>query len=472
MTHEFRINKMAKVFVLGIDGAPPQLVFDKWIDELPNLKKLMDNGAFGRIESTIPPSTCIAWNSFFSGRDASDFGVYSYTKRNDFSYSPSQLISSHDIKTDMVWDVLTETGKKSYVIGVPITYPVKAINGAMVTGFMTPEFNDKSVHPPELREEIKSLLAKDYMFDVSVGLASYKKIDLDVLLEKVYEMTRQQFMVLRHLIERGDWDFATLVLIGSDRLQHTLWAHIDETHRNYKESDHRNSLKDYFIYIDKELGKIIELLDDDTTVIVSSDHGMDKMNFRFNLNDWLIKEGYLVLKEPVDAPVRFSPDLIDWKKTRAYSSGAYFGRIQINLEGREPEGIVAAGDYDSLQQELAQKIMGIKGDQNQEMDNKVYLTRDIYSGKYAKYAPDMIVYLDNLLTGTSADIGNPSLYSTETQVGKDDAGHAPIGMFVISGANVSKSGDLGTVDIYDVAPTIFSILNVDIPNTLKGKKIA
>lgn len=463
---------MAKVFVLGIDGAPPQLIFDKWINELPNLRKLMDNGAFGRIRSTIPPSTCIAWNSFFSGRDASDFGIYSYTKRNDFSYSRNQLINSHDIKTDLIWDVLTRVGKKSYVIGVPITYPIrKAINGAMVTGFMTPEFNDKSVYPPEFKEKIKSLLGKDYLFDVDVGLASYKKMGKDILLERVYEMTRQQFLLIKYLIKKKDWDFATLVLIGSDRLEHTLWSYIDETHRNYKNSKYKNSLKDYFIYIDTELGKIIELLDDDTTVIVSSDHGMDKMNFRFNLNDWLIKEGYLVLKKKINAPVRFNPALIDWKKTKVYSVGSYFGRIHINLKGREPEGIVAVEDYNALQHELTQKFMKIKGDHNQEMDNKVYLSQDIYSGKYAKYAPDMIIYLDNLLTGTSADIGNPSLYSAGTQVGKDDAGHAPLGTFVIGGNHVPRLGNLGIVSIYDVAPTIFSILDINISTALRGKKI-
>ena len=75
---------MTKVLVLGIDGAPPQFVFGKWLDELPNLKKLVETGAYGRIKSTIPPTTCMAWTAIFSGKDASDFGIYRYNKRDGF----------------------------------------------------------------------------------------------------------------------------------------------------------------------------------------------------------------------------------------------------------------------------------------------------------------------------------------------------------------------------------------------------
>jgi predicted AlkP superfamily phosphohydrolase/phosphomutase len=464
---------MAKVFVLGIDGAPPQFVLDKWLNILPNMKKLAENGAFGRIKSTIPPSTCIAWPSFFSGRCASDFGVYTYTRRDDtFSYSHNNLIDSSDIKVDLIWDTLTKLGKKSYVLGVPLTYPIKnEINGAMITGFLTPEFSDKSVYPKEFKQEIKSIIKNDYMFDVNTGLASYKNMAKDDMIEKIYEMTRQQFTLIKNLIKKNDWDFATTILIGTDRLEHTIWAEIDETHKEHKENKYINTLKDYFIYIDKQLGEVLELLDDDTTIIVSSDHGMDKMNFRFNVNDWLIKEGYLVLKEEVKGPVKFNPDLVDWSKTKAYATGFYFGMIYINLEGREPQGIVPLEGYDALQKEIASKIKQIKGQDGEELDTQVHLPQELFSGEYAEYAPDIIMHLDNLHAGTNSELGCPTLYSERTLVGKDYAAHAMLGTFIISGKGIPKKGDINTINIYDVAPTILSKLNVKIPEGLKGKEL-
>ncbi len=465
---------MTKVLVLGIDGAPPQFVFGKWLDELPNLKKLVETGAYGRIKSTIPPTTCMAWTAIFSGKDASDFGIYRYNKRDGFSYSHKELINSHDVKTEMIWDLLTKEGKRSYVIGVPVTYPIrKPINGNMVTGFMTPEFNEQSVYPSEFKEEIKSLLGGDYMFDLNTGLASYKNMEKEELLKRTSEMTKQQFQVLKHLIKRNDWDFATLVLIGSDRLEHTMWAHFDETARGYeKDSPFKDALKEHFIQIDQELGEVLELIDEDTIVIVSSDHGMDKMNFRLNFNDWLIKEGYLVLKESLDKPVKFNPELVDWSKTKAYSTGFYQSMIHLNIKGREPEGIVEEENYNQIVTELKQKLLEIKGDQGQEMDNKVYLAREIFSGEYAKYAPDIIFYADNLKAGTSSEIGYGSLYAERTLVGKDHAGHASLGIFVISGAGIPRTGNLGTVSIYDVMPTMLSKLGVMLPEGLRGKEIS
>ena len=464
------INK--RVFVLGIDGAPPQFVFDRWIDELPNLKKLMWEGAWGKIQTTIPPQTCNAWTSFFSSKDASDINIYSYLQRNEWEYQEKGLINSTVIKENMIWDILTENSKKSYVIGVPITYPIRnKINGAMITDFMSPEFYEKSVYPVEFMQEVKNIIGKDYMFDVNVGLASYKNLGKETLLEKTYEMTRQQFKIMEHLIKKNDWDFAALVLIGSDRLLHTLWSFMDEEHRNYVESEYKNAIKDYFVYIDKELGKILSLIGENTTIIVSSDHGMDKMNFRFNLNDWLIEEGYLVLKEKLEKPTKFNSNLIDWEKTRVYSLGSYFGRIHINLKNREPNGIVNSEEYNSLLEELKNKLLQIKGDRGQEMNNQIYFTRELFDGKYADYAPDIFVYFDNLITGTNSEIGNNKLYSNETQIGKDDAGHAPLGIFVIKDSENKIRGNLGNVSIYDVMPTILKELNLEIPKNLRGTPI-
>ena len=446
-----------RVFIFGIDGAPPELIFDKWLDELPNIKKLMNQGAYSRITTSIPPSTAVAWNSFFSGKDASELGVYSYTMRENYEYTSSRLINSRDIRTKMVWDILDEKNKKSIIIGVPVTYPIEknSKNISMVSGFLTPSFNEKSVYPKEFFNELKELIP-DYKFDVNVGLASYKKTGKEELIEKVYKMTKQTLDIVKYCIKNKEWDLLSVVLVGSDRLEHYFWSYIDETHRYFKgETQYRNVIKDYFIYLDKELGKIIELLDEEVTIIVSSDHGMGKMNCRFNLNDWLIKEKYLILNNPQIEPTKLKMSNVNWEKTKAFSVGAYFGRIYFNLKGREPRGVVEKENYLLLQKEISEKLKLIRDDNGNGMDNKIYFPQEIYSGKFFKESPDIMVYFDNLSCGVNNDVGNSGLYSWATTKGSDDAGHMTKGTFILSKKGLEKK-EIENLNLKDVTPMILN----------------
>ena len=327
---------MTRVFVFGIDGAPPELVFDKWLDELPTIKKLMHKGVYAKLNSAIPPSTIVAWNSMISGKDTSEIGVFSYSCKDEGGNQ--RLVNSKDIKCKLIWDILTEHNKKSVVLFVPLSYPVKKINGCMVSDFLTPSIGENCAYPAELKDKIKKLGNTDIFFDVAVGLAGHKGLEIDILLEKTYEMTGMQINLIKELIVEKDWDFFMCVMIGTDRLQHMLWQHFDETHRRFiKNSKYKNALKDYYNYLDKKLGEILELVDEETVVIIASDHGMIKQEGKININNWLIKEGYLVLKEGVDTKERkkFSINFVDMEKTTAYGGGAYNARVYINKEKAE-----------------------------------------------------------------------------------------------------------------------------------------
>src|SRR3989338_6371569 len=138
-------------------------------------------------------------------------------------------------------------------------------------------------------------------------------------------------------------------MIGTDRLQHMLWNHFDETHRNFiVNSPYKNALKDYYKYLDKRLGTILDKIKNldrkdgkKTFIIIASDHGMIKQEGKININNWLIKEGYLVLKDAPKEPTRFSTSFIDFEKSLAYGGGAYNARIYINKK-------LAGKDYKSI----------------------------------------------------------------------------------------------------------------------------
>jgi len=453
-----------KVFVFGIDGAPPELIFDKWLDYLPNIKKLMNNGAYARLNSAIPPSTIVAWNSMISGMDTGDIGVFSYTYQD--KEGNSKLVNSRHIKCRLMWDILGKHGKRSIALYVPLSYPVKPIKGCMVSDFLTPSIDSSCSYPESLKSRLKKMKNPEIFFDVAVGLAGHKGLDVNVLIEKTYEMTDMQIDLLKDLIVNEEWDFFMAVMIGTDRLQHMLWNHFDTTHRRYiKNSKYKNSLKDYYIYLDKRLGEIIGLLDRDTAIIVASDHGMIKQEGKININNWLIQEGYLVIKNRKSPEkMRFSPELVDMEKTVAYGSGAYNARLYLNKKK-------LGKDYEKTRNEIIEKLKKIPDDRGNKLDTKVYKTEEIYKDASSPECPDLIVYFDDLRWASNPDLGQAGLYSWHTFVGADSAGHSSQGCFIISGPKIKKMGKINDLDIRQVAPTILKLLNVEIPKEIKAKPI-
>jgi predicted AlkP superfamily phosphohydrolase/phosphomutase len=453
---------MPRVFLFGIDGAPPELVFGSWLGELPNIKRLMERGCYARLESAIPPSTIVAWNSMISGGDTSEIGVFSYTRRG--KGGKPRLVNSRDVKCELMWDILGRENKKTIALYVPLSYPARPINGAMVSGFLTPGIGSACAYPESLREKIKKLGNTGMFFDVAVGLAGHKGLDPEKLIEKTYEMTEMQLRLLKELLVEP-WDFFMAVMIGTDRLQHMLWRHFDETHRRFiPNSRYRDSLKEYYIYLDRQLGGILKLLDEDTVVIVASDHGMVKQEGKININNWLMQEGYLVLKGGVDPKkkAKFSTELVDMGKSLAYGGGAYNARVYINRAK-------AGKRYKEIRKKIASGLKQIRDDRDRELDTRVYFADEIYKGTSGTEMPDLIVYFDDLRWASNPDLGQEGLYSWESALGADSAGHSRQGCFVISGKGIKNKGQIADIDIRQVAATILWILGVEKPKGIPEK---
>jgi len=449
---------MTKVFLFGIDGAPPELVFGSWKDALPNINKLMNSGSYARLNSTIPPSTIVAWNAMLSGKDSSQIGVFSYTKKD--KYGQAQLVHSKDIQCDLMWDILGKQ-KKSIALFVPLSYPVKPINGVMVSDFLTPMINDQCAYPEHILKKVKAVEHPDIFFDVVEGLAGHKGLELSTLIERTYKMTDMQVSLIKDLIVNEPWDFFATVMIGTDRLQHMVWNHFDETHKKFvPNSPHKTALKDYYTYLDKKLGEILTLLDEDTVVIVASDHGMIKQEGKININNWLLQEGYLVLKNATTERTRFSTDFVDMDKSIAYGGGAYNARININKAK-------VGKNYDQILDEIAEKLKKIPDDHGKPLNTLVYKTKDIYADTSHPECPDLVVYFDDLRWASNPDLGQEGLYSWKTAVGADTAGHSRQGCFVISGKHIAKKSMMHDLDIQQVAPTILKLFGVKVPEDIK-----
>ena len=472
----FKRRKRRKVFVVGLDCAPPPVLFRTsgegslgLKDQLPNLGRLIDEGIHGPLSSSTPCITVPAWTSMLSSKDPGVLGFYGFRNRADYSYDRMNIATATTIHEKRVWDILGEADKNSIVVGVPQTYPIKPLKGALISSFLTPSTQRQYTYPNELRYEIDRVLdGRPYDVDVP----QFRTEDKGYLLQQIQEMTEKRFAVIKYLLREKPWDFFMFVEIGLDRIHHGMWKFWDPEHSKYEPGNpYEDAIPGYYRYLDRELGEILGMLDDDTVVLVASDHGAKAMTGGFVVNQWLRQEGWLALKdEPrYEGIVPFEKVEVDWEKTSAWGAGGYYARIFLNVEGREPQGKIPAQDYEKVRDQLKEMIEAIPDHQGKPMGSVVFKPDELYR-EVRNVAPDLMVYFGNLRWRSIGSFGLPSLYTFENDLGPDDANHDQDGVFVLWDPRHNHGGRyVENLQLMDVAPTVLDLMKVSVPSDMQGK---
>ena len=454
-----------KTLVIGLDCAVPELLFGD--ERLTNFRRLMDGGCYGRLETIIPPITVPAWMCMATSQDPGSLGIYGFRNRRDHSYDGLSIVNSKSIQDLAIWDQVAREGKKANIIGVPPSFPPRKVNGVCVGCFLTPDTdNDNYTHPPSVKDQIASLTGS-YPVDVK-GFRTEKK---DWLKDEIYQTSRKQFEVVRHLMQNTEWDYFQFVQICLDRLQHGFWKYHDSEHVLHEPGNpYQDVIRDYYLYLDDELGRLFDLLTEDTAVLVLSDHGAQRLDGGFCVNEWLVKEGLLVLNEYPSEITPFSKLSVNWDKTQVWSEGGYYARVFFNVKGREPRGVIDPGDYDKVREEVKTKFENLLDDQNQSMGNVVFAPDQIYR-TVRNVAPDLIVHFGDLYWRSIGGVGYPGLYVQENDTGPDDCNHAQFGSFILAASNNPVRGEVKDAHILDMAPTLLELGGYDIPNTMQGRSL-
>lgn len=465
---EYRAGgKERKVVVIGLDCADPKLVFDQWKADLPNLNRLMDRGVYGSLRSTTPPITVPAWSSMLTSKDPGQLGFYGFRNRADHSYDRMSIANSRSVTEDTVWDILSREGRRSILLGVPQTYPPKPVNGYVITDFLTPSINSQYTYPTDLKEEIAGWVG-EYMLDVP----NFRTEDKARLLKDIYEMTRRRFKVARHLLTEKEWDFFMMVEMGIDRIHHGFWKYMDQTHPKYEAGNkYENAIRDYYVYVDELIGQLLELVSDDTIVMVVSDHGVMKMDGGICINEWLIQEGYLALKEYPSSQVPLEKVEINWSKTRAWGSGGYYARLFMNVQGREPEGIIAPEAYKAERDALVARLEAICDPGGNNIGTIALKPQDVYKD-IKNIPPDLIVYFGGLNWRSVGTVGSNQIHTFENDTGPDDANHAQDGICIMYDPrqSIGQRKD-GRWQLMDIAPSILTAMGIQPPADMQGKTI-
>src|SRR6266566_1304477 len=504
-----------KVLIIGLDGATPELV-ERWVEEnrLPHLQQIMQNGIYGKLRSVYPPISPAAWTTFATGYNPGKHGTYDFRNYDTRRYGcfADTIVDSNAFAGKSVWDLVGAAGQKVGVITVPVTYPAWRVNGFMVSGYPTPDAARSFAYPAELGQRIPPL-TEDSAFFTSATQS-------DVLNELV-RITHLRTDVSIEELKKDDYGLFIMVIGATDRAHHDWWKFIDSEHPAYDAKEaalYGNYILEVYQAADACIGKFLEAVDDDTTVIVMSDHGgMAHPKYYLNTNHWLrtlnllkpspkanqsksglkgaFKQFYRTkirrlpylekiyrslpqrlkkMATNLDSQTMMNLDAIDWKHTKAYRFPMYppVEGIMINVIGRQAEGCVQAGEeYEALRTQILEEVRKLQEPGTDEsIVLEAYRCEELYHGERLETAPDIIIVtkdcykggtgIDELISEVPLDV-----------ISKLSGVHRMDGIILAQGPHIRRNALIEGAGIIDVAPTVLFALGMPIPSDMDGKTL-
>ena len=454
-----------KICILGLDCCAPEVIFGD--ERLVNIRRLMDAGLYGRLQSVVPPITVPAWMCMSTSQDPGSLGIYGFRNRMDYSYEKLGFANSNSIKSYAMWDHLAREGKKSIIVGVPPNFPPRRINGISVGCFLTPTTTkDEFTYPANIKTKINELVG-EYPVDVK----NFRTDRKDWLRDEIFAMSRKQWKVVKWLLAEQEWDYFHFVDIGLDRVHHGFWNYFDKKHVQYEPGNpYENVIPDYYLWLDEQIGSVLELLDNETILLVVSDHGAQRLDGGIAVNQWLINQGLLVLHEYPKQVTPFNELKVNWAKTKVWSEGGYYARVFFNVQGREPKGVIPAADYEKFQNEIKAKFEAMEDEKGKPLNNLVFKPKEIYQNT-RNVAPDLIVHFGGLDWRSIGTVGYPNIYVQENDTGPDGCNHAQYGMFLLAAPNCPINGEYEGAKLLDIAPTLLDLAGYEIPESMQGRSL-
>ncbi len=500
-----------KVLVIGLDGVTFDLL-GPWIEsgELPNLRRLMRQGAWGRLRTTLPPISSSSWSSFLTGVNPGKHGLVDFVYPSEDSYKVS-IINATSRRTRALWHWLNDAGYQVGLLGIPTTYPPEPVDGFMISGFLAPGPNSDWAYPPQLKEELQARLGR---FLLSPDERYRSTPHLDRFLADLTASVENRTQAALYLMRTKPWDLFAVVYWDTDMVQHETWRLLDPNHPRYDAAEaqrYRDAILAFHRKVDADVGRLLDAVPAESLVVVMSDHGFGAVHSFFLTNNWLAGEGWLQFKKgPWTAFKRalfkggFTPlrmfriakalglarlrkkarfqqqakllnriflsfDDVDWSRTQAFSIGS-FGQIYINVVGLRPQGIVTPGrEYEELRERIIHKALALRDPLSGELlVERVYRREELYSGPYTDRTPDLLIQPRNweYMAFGHADFGSNKL--VDPIVGLSGH-HRPEGIVILAGAGVKPDLRLENASIMDLTPTILHVMGVPIPQELDGR---
>lgn len=484
---------MRRTIVIGLDGATFEVI-DLMASErkLPHLARLMHEGVRGRLRSSITPNSFPGWTSASTGTSEGRHGIFMPLIRREDNFR-LKAMSTLDIRTKTIWELLSERGRRVCVINDPCSYPPVAVNGLLVCGMLWPGGDAPYTYPQTLATDLERA---GYIVDVNLHGKEKEQIATELM-----RSIDLRLKATLELMQREPWDLFWTVFTESDRAQHRLWAAWDSSHPEYARQPEslRHAIPDLYAKLDEAVGAIVAAADPDTSIFIVSDHGFGPFYASYDVPSWLLSEGYLVekgekarlksvlqkigifdevasvyraVKRPFEKEIAYGAEKLkaqetttddyfsrlDWARTRAYYT--LDGGIRINLKGREPEGCVEPEQAAQLKEEIRSKLLRQRYPNGQPIFRYILTQEEAFDGPYSRYAPDLILSIN--YDGYNGSLkGQRFLTPSNHNTGE----HTPYGILIAYGPDIRRGVSIEGAHLKDITPTI--LYQMDEPLTVE-----
>ncbi|WP_410767595.1 alkaline phosphatase family protein [Haloferax sp. DFSO60] len=502
---ETRSGEMNTLLV-GLDAACLP-VLEPLFEEgaVPTLESLFTQGSYGPLESQMPPWTASAWPSIYTGMNPGKHGIFDFLSFDGYDWS---VVNGSHIRERTLWELLDYHGYSSVVVNTPVTHPCREFNGALIPGYTSPE--NPPCYPDGILDDVREAIG-----DYRVYARDPKPTDAAAS-DRYCELIRMRGDAFCYLVDRFQPDFGFIQFQQTDTVFHERPGDLD-------------TVRDIYAEVDAQVARIIDAYQPENVIVVS-DHGMGEMaGYEFRVNEFLHEHGYVKtinggqgmptwatvrdskLKAGVEAQTvelgaaarliqllarvgltsqrigavlkrvgldeavakHINTDLIsagtrqvDFERSMAFMRSRTEIGIRINLEGREPHGIVPVSEYDVVRKELIELLTNATGPDGKPVFDEVAPREQYYFGPEADTSVDIVTvprgfdqFLSAMMPGQI--FGTPS----------EPWNHKLFGVIAATGEAIDAGSSLEGAHIFDVAPTVLATFGIESDERMDGRAL-
>jgi predicted AlkP superfamily phosphohydrolase/phosphomutase len=498
-----------KTLIIGIDGGTWDLLGPLCdLGVMPNLAALRDRAAWSPLLSTQPPFTAPAWATFATGVNPGKHSILNFIQTDG---SPAAIlrgqgapVNSSNIRAPLLWEYFSAYGKRVGSINLPLSYPLRPIEGFAISGMLTPPNARDWITPPALARSLNG-----YIIDLDYGRPGRPLTAEDLpaplaMLDDILRMTERRGMHSLRFMQEQPWDAFMVVFTGTDRISHHFWHYLQPGH-NPRKLDVRiaEKLQDYFALLDQLLGALVKMAGQDVTVLMLSDHGFGPAARHWvHLNNWLLELDLLRLRMTksswmhrvkrnapwlTDLAKRILPsearktvqqhghlaDAVDWANTLAWAAPLYnnVAGIYLNRTSHRPPGPVSPAAAPKLRDFIMEqaRTLRIPG-KGAPLITDIATRESLYHGDYTERFPDIILTLDEDYAAVPT-LGSTLITPIPPGRLLRSGDHRPEGMLLAAGPHIQPGKLTQMPGLIDLAPTILHLAGLPIPESMDGQVI-
>ncbi len=500
-------DESMRVLVVGLDAACRPILeplFESGVT--PTLRRLFESGTAGPLESQIPPWTASAWPSLCTGKNPGKHGIYDFLSFDGYEWD---VVNATHVDARPIWELLSDHGYSSVVVNVPVTHPPRAFDGALIPGMTAPE--EPACHPEGILEDV-TLACGDYRVYPRSG------DEPDRSIESYQRTVECRGTAFRYLCRRFEPDFGFLQFQQTDSVFHD------------RPGDKR-AIEAVYEAVDRQVAETIEATDPENVLVVS-DHGIGPVSGpEFRINEYLRDRGDLVaqrggegmpnwttawendlldgedagdrevgsleramnvaasvgittqrvaatldrvgLKEPIgrrvpNGLIRAASEQVDFPNSRVYMRSKSELGLRINLEGREPAGVVSPTAYDEFRTELIEELREVQTPDGEAVFEAVEPRETYFEGPALEDAPDIVTVPAAFDVAVTESLGQGTFGEPmESWNHKRTGVVAAVGPAFDERVSLEEAG----ATIFDIAPTICSAYDVPIDAEMDGRAL-